>query len=481
MKNLPINAMGPLSVGDPFDPTSDESRKARRIFREHCKIVADQGSDNVSLDMFWGAIEPKRGVYNFDFIDFALDIVFDHNLGGILIDSAHKCGGNVGDNFNMPIPEHAWAETLANAILSDFVPRTVRDIRYVSELGNENLDAVACFATDFVMPLHRRRWQAILEHFADRADLIRELNVSLGPTGELRYPSYNHHDGDKAKYPTRGRLQFYSSMAIESFRAYVLTKYNGIEGVNKAWGTNLTVDEILPPSDPHEFFARRDHHNTQYGRDLFEWSNSSLLDSGRKILGGFFDVFAADDSPFKGTDIGAKIPGIHWMTGRKDGNHFEMGRRLPELSAGLIRSGDDGWHDDSRGHGYSHTLGMFKEFANRPDSRFVLHFTCLEMPDGEDKEHRANSVANSLVWWVGNEAKRQGIPVKGENAVWWNLPNAEAWERMRSHLAVPGSFGVYEGLTVLRMENIAEFPVAAEELGKTTAFVRDAFEVESAA
>lgn len=109
---------------------------------------------------------------------------------------------------------------------------------------------------------------------------------------------------------------------------------------------------------------------------------------------------------------------------------------------------------------------MVAEFQNNPHSRVVLHFTCLEMADGEGGK-KANSVARSLVIWVGQEAQKQGVPIKGENAVWWTLSDPASWARMRSHLAVEGTSGAYEGLTILRMGDVATNAVSKAEMERT--------------
>jgi hypothetical protein len=253
------------------------------------------------------------------------------------------------------------------------------------------------------------------------------------------------------------------------------------------------------------------------------------------VLKKVFEILAADDSPMKGIDIGVKVPGIHWLTGTwefnaqiatdklqaelagicaeqarnfdgktdaatygdqlarklaqhvrtrtktwkpvEDGGSIKLGSRLAELAAGLIRTSDRAdWESDEAGRGYRPLIKLFAEFEGNKNSRLVMHFTCLEMADGEGAERNANSVAQSLVYWVGAEAHRQGVPIKGENAVSWNLPLPGAWERMRQHLldASLDANGVrqgwFEGLTILRMNHVADDPVAAAEMVKTTAY-----------
>ncbi len=118
-----------------------------------------------------------------------------------------------------------------------------------------------------------------------------------------------------------------------------------------------------------------------------------------------------------------------------------------------------------------------KQFTVNAVTTFAIeHFTCLEMADGADGK-KAMSLANSLVRWVGAEAKRQGVPVKGENALNFMLPIPQSWDLMRSALALPGQDGVYEGLTLLRINDVLGHDVCKTELGKIIALI-NASEVE---
>jgi beta-amylase len=71
--------------------------------------------------------------------------------------------------------------------------------------------------------------QAFAAHFAPLADSFAEVNISLGPTGELRYPAYNKSDG--WSYPDRGNFQAYSRLAQQGFREWALARFGGLTGV----------------------------------------------------------------------------------------------------------------------------------------------------------------------------------------------------------------------------------------------------------
>jgi hypothetical protein len=530
-KHISVNAMCSLLVGDPYNPGSQQSLDARAKARAYFISMKAKGVEGISADFWWGQIQPEEGPIDWTkpgaaYYDWLVDTIIECGLKVVPILSFHQCGGNVGDDVYVPIPKWVW-EKLAR-ILGD------ADYgKFVSEQGHVCEEYVSFWATHLVLDDYIALVKSFRDHFANRAQHFSEINISLGPAGELRYPSYNSHDKD-VDYPTRGALQCYSKLAKDSFRAWVLKKYKDLAGVDKAWGTNTVGGQaILPPSNPLQFFRDSDHLDMQYGRDFFDWYSGVPQDHARMILQRVFEVLAADDSPMKGIDIGVKVPGIHWLTGNwefsakvtteklqgelaqicaeqsrsldgktdaaaygdqlakklaqhvrmrtknwkpaVDGGVIKLSSRLAELAAGLIRTSDSAdWESDEAGRGYRPLIKLLSTFEGNKNSRLVMHFTCLEMADGEGADRNANSVAQSLVYWVGAEAHRQGVPIKGENAVSWNLPVRSAWDRMRMHLL--GSSvnemirrGWFEGLTILRMNHVADDPVAAEEMAKTTA------------
>jgi hypothetical protein len=168
------------------------------------------------------------------------------------------------------------------------------------------------------------------------------------------------------------------------------------------------------------------------------------------------DTFGPDHSPFKGIDIGAKIPGIHWRIGKiGEKGSIEFSDRLAEVTAGLINLDTETWMQDDKGRGYRDAIGLFSRLSLRSKgNRIVLHFTALEMQDGQDKPE-VYSAASTLVRWVGEEAKRQNLPIKGENALAGSLADRKVWERMATQVRSPEyPQGLYEGLTVLRMRDV---------------------------
>jgi len=460
-KYITVNVMAPLLVGTPTDMGSDASRQEIEQFKNWLRDIKARGVRGVSIDVWWGLVEQTEGVYTWGYYRQLFQLIIDAGLKVVPILSLHQCGGNVGDGKNfVPIPEWVWPK------LAKMVPSgKVEAVQYVSEKGNACAEYVSAFATHLILDTYRKLFQAFRNEFADIAEHIAEINISLGPAGELRYSSYK--DDDNSNWPNRGCFQFYSELAIASFRAWVLEKYGVESEVAKAWGfAEMEPEDVAPPADAGDFLKRKQHVKTVYGRDLLQWYHETLLKHGRMVMSAALEVFDAEDSPFKGVDLGAKIPGVHWRMGEWVDGKVVLADRLAEIPAGLIRVSADEWASDELGRGYKSIVSLFAELNKKAKhARVVLHFTCLEMPDGADGK-KALSLANSLVRWVGAEAKRQGVPVKGENALNFTLPVPQSWDLMRSALALPGQDGVYEGLTLLRISDVLESDVCKAELEK---------------
>lgn len=536
-EHITVNVMAPLTVGDPRDLNSAASREAWDGFERRLAKMKALQVDAVTTDVWWGLIEAEEGKFDWSYYDQLAKYITDAGLKWIPILSFHQCGGNVGDNVFVEIPKWVFPKIAAKA------SGNARDVKFVSEQGNESNEYVSFWATHLVLDNYVSMMKAFRDHFASYAPHIVEINISLGPSGELRYPSYNSHDTN-TDFPNRGALQCYSKLAVDSFRNFALAKYTDLAGVDKAWGTKTATGQVIqPPSNPEQFLNNGQHKDLQYGRDFFDWYSDSLIDHGRTVMRAAQSVFGAEDSPMKGIDLGAKVPGIHWQTGKRVfsreaalkvvrhkldkglpeigkhatdavsykesveafvdtvlaeslsvnfdpddhdgaiGGEIVLGSRFPELAAGLIRTSRGDWQSDQDGRGYRPLIKLFAELQSA--GRVVLHFTCLEKADGEDQDRNARSVARSLVRWVGAEAHQQGVPLKGENAVSWSLPVRKSWHIMQTHLdwlnkasraafsqdLVPGNY--YQGVTILRMDDVADGDVARDEMGKLTRAVHD--------
>lgn len=463
-ESLIFNAMAPLLIGDPSQMNSADSQTAWEKFARQLVEIKQLGIQAVSSDVWWGIIEADReGEFDWSYYDKLSNLIVGAGLKWVPILSFHKCGGNIGDDCTVNLPSWVFPK------LAGLLKSTDSAGKYVSEQGNVSSEYVSVWATDLILENYRSVMSAFQNRYAYLAPAIAEINLSLGPAGELRYPSYNSHDKN-SDYPHRGSVQAYSKLARQSFHDYIMQKYGNLESLNKAWGHPLDrgAHVIEPPRDVEQFFRNQGQHKSQYGRDFCNWYAQSLREHGRKVMQAAISVFGSKDSAFAGIDLAAKVPGVHWRMGAWKGEELQFADRLAEIPAGLISANPDDWNE-FRGRGYAELISLFSNLAeSSKKSRIVLHFTCLEMPDAAGNPG-VNSLAYTLVRWIGKQAKRAGLTIKGENALAFHLYDKACWDRMRSHLALQGNNGDYAGITFLRLTDILASRTAQEELKRLIA------------
>lgn len=426
------NAMAPLEL---------TSQSQWNDFQWQLGEAASYGLDGISVDVWWGKVEAAGdNQFDWSYYDQIFDTIINAGLKIVPIMSFHQCGGNVGDDCNIPIPGWFWSQAAnQNPGISE------NDLRYRSELGNYSYETVSLWADDFVLDQYVEFMAAFEDRYAHLADHIIELNISMGPAGELRYPSYNQHDGASplAHYPNRGTLQAYGNLAVADFRNWAQDRYGNLTTLNNAWGTNLTSwGQINPPSNASFFFDNQDHLYTQYGRDFIRWYHESLTQHGTRMIDAAIQGFSGALSDI---ELGMKIPGIHWQIG----NPSDSMRRVPEITAGLIPT-DININIPATGHGYNSMIST-TQTGSDPSRNVVLHFTALEMNNQDfDGGSLAYSRAQDLVFWVGDAAGAMGVDLKGENALAGGVQTDNGWDNIENAF----TWTSYNGLTVLRLSNV---------------------------
>lgn len=434
------NVMAPLRVND----------ADLEVFENQLITVKNYGVDAVSVDVWWGEVEGTGdNNFNWSYYDTIFAKIKKHGLKIVPILSFHQCGGNVGDDCNIPLPSWIWSKYKDKIFNGMQINDT--DLQYKSEQGNFSKETVQLWVYPLVADEYSDFVKAFKSHFASYDSDIIEINVSAGPSGELRYPSYNAHDFGTG-YPSRGGLQAYSRLAVQDFQNKMLNKYGTLAGINHAWKTNLTnVSQIQPPSNTDFFFNSGDYKNIQYGQDFVDWYNQSLVDYGKSLV---TNVIANLGDSFPSAKIGFKIPGVHWTMGHP------IHPRAAEVAAGLIQTSVD-LNADKSGHGYSNIVSLAKTLSTQ-GREIVLHFTCLEMDDQNFAPQY--SLAKTLVFWVANEAQRQGVTIKGENALSDGVNSGHGWDNIHNAF----DFASYSGFTTLRIGEV----VAGVGQKRYSAFIR---------
>ena len=433
----------PLETATVMAPLEIPRQISMEKFEQLLDEAKQTGVNTVSVDVWWGKVE-KNGDQQFDwsYYDAVFQKIRDRQLKIVPILSFHQCGGGPGDDCDIPPPPWLYAHFAT-------VGLTANDLKYESETGSLQDDAIPPWATAVpaVLDQFREFMQAFAAHYAAHVGDFVELNISLGPTGELRYPAYNKADG--WNYPDRGFFQAYSTLAQTQFRNWALARFVGLSGVAQRWETPLAHPaEIrvpgghLPPKTgkrAETFVNDRDYADKPYGRDFVDWYNESLVEHGRRVLVAADGAFGGT---FKAIPLGMKIPGVHWQM-KACAPH----PRIAEITAGLVQTTLD---LDARAdaYGYQRILDMIADIKNQTGRDVILHFTAAEM-DNDPACGDGNSMAEALVFWISQAAQDRNIHHKSENALACVAKPGDDrnWESIRNVF----SNAPYQGFTLLRL------------------------------
>ncbi|MQK21570.1 glycosyl hydrolase family protein, partial [Escherichia coli] len=177
-----------------------------------------------------------------------------------------------------------------------------------------------------------------------------DIEVGLGPAGELRYPSYPQSQG--WVFPGIGEFQCYDKYLKADFKE-VAAKAGHPE-----W--ELPDDAGVYNDGPEStgFFKKNGGtYKTEKGKFFLTWYSTTLIKHGDQILD-------EANKAFQGCKVklAIKVSGIHWW--------YNVSSHAAELTAGYYNIfGRDGYRPIAR-------------MLTRHDNA-ILNFTCLEMRDSE--------------------------------------------------------------------------------------------------
>ncbi|KAF5945022.1 hypothetical protein HYC85_015250 [Camellia sinensis] len=327
--------------------TVDNVLENKDGLKKKLKELRAAGVDGVMVDVWWGIVEFK-GSKQYDWTAYRslFQLVQECGLRLQAIMSFHQCGGNVGDVVNIPIP--SWVLEIGE---SD------PDIFYTNRSGNRNkeyltmgVDNLPFFAGRTAVEIYSDYMKSFRENMSDflEAGLIIDIEVGLGPAGELRYPSYPQNQG--WVFPGIGEFQCYDKYLKAEF------KEAATNAGHPEWNVPDNAGEYNDTPESTEFFKPNGTYITEEGKFFLTWYSNKLLSHGDQILDEANKAFLGCK-----VKLAAKVSGIHWWY--KDDSH------AAELTSGFYNLNDrDGYRPIAR--------MISRHYA-------ILNFTCLEMRDYE--------------------------------------------------------------------------------------------------
>ncbi|KAL6656702.1 hypothetical protein ACP70R_004482 [Stipagrostis hirtigluma subsp. patula] len=374
---VPVFVMLPLGV-----VTLENELEDAEGLRAQLRRLRDAGVDGVMVDVWWGIVEGAGpGLYEWRAYRELFRLVQAEGLKLQAIMSFHACGGNVGDAVSIPIPR--WVREVG-----DDDP----DVFYTSSAGVRNreyltigVDDQPLFYGRTAIQLYADFMKNFRENMADFLDsgLIVDIEVGLGPAGELRYPSYPESQG--WEFPGIGQFQCYNKYLAADFKAAAA------EAGHPEWELPGDAGDVNDtPEDTGFFAAEGGTYLTEQGRFFLAWYSGKLLEHGDRVLDEANRAFLGCR-----VKLAAKVSGIHWW--------YRHPSHAAELAAGYYNlDGRDGYRPVAR-------------MLSRHDGA-LLNFTCAEMRDSEQPEE-AMSSPERLVRQALSAGWGEGVDVALENAL----------------------------------------------------------------
>nr|BAN42184.1 beta-amylase, putative [Entamoeba invadens] len=366
--SVEVNVMLPLDVVGSSGLTNSAQLK-----NDFTKLKSG-GVAGVMTDVWWGLVETSAKSYNWAGYTDMAKLAKDAGLKLQVVMSFHKCGGNVGDTCNIPIP--SWARSSSSAAFKD--PQGNTNDEYISF----GADSLAVFGGRTPLQIYKDFMSAFKTKFASYISdgTINEVQVGMGPCGETRYPAYPL---SRWTYCGVGEFQYSDSNSLSQLQSAATAAGHSEWG--KASPPNAGTYNSKPPSSTGFFGSGSDNYKSEYGKFFLNWYHQQLIKHAENILSSAKSVFGS-------LAIAGKVAGIHWWY--NDNSH------AAELTAG--------YYNTNSQDAYSNIAKAFKKYGARFD------FTCLEMT-GTDSN--CGSTPANLVNQAYTAAGSAGAVKCGENAL----------------------------------------------------------------
>ena len=422
-EKIDFNAMAPLHVMH-YNDSNLEENEDWILFSKHLDEANSIGVDAISVDVWWGFVERQNNEFYWSYYFKVFDMIIENSLDIIPIMSFHSFDPGENSKFRAPVPLWAWD------LISKEYGLRIQDLKYNSE--DMDIDKQPKYSDEYIS-LWLDKWTLVqysefisefISVFKDYQPYFQEINISLGPTGELRYPSYNGHDG--GKFPNRGRMQCYSKPAQDHFLKWMQEKYPA---------KTKFSDILVKSSEFKNNIKKQNYRSNPDIQDLFQWYNYSLMKHGNRVLKIAMELIPENIS------VGFKMPGIHWKI--KDPKMA----RISEMTCGLINAKT---LDGEEAYAYSLKLVI----SDLPLERLIFHFTCIEQVNSTSINDFKTGYSRPeiLVDEVSTASKGLGLIIKGENSLSKNLYNKSAWLKIEKILETKR----FSGVTIMRVKDISK-------------------------
>nr|VDD21365.1 unnamed protein product [Brassica oleracea] len=385
-KKVPVYVMMPIDTFG-IDASGCPIIKRLKALTVSLKALKLAGVHGVAVEVWWGIVERfcplefKWSLYEelFRLISEAglklhVSLCFHSNM--------HLFGGKGG--ISLPL----WIREIGDVN---------KDIYYRDKNGFSNNDYLTLGVDQ--LPLFGGRtavqcYEDFMLSFSTKfepyfGNVIEEIGVGLGPSGELRYPAHPSGDG-RWKFPGIGEFQCHDKYMMEN-----LMTVASQEG-KPQWGSRDPPSAGCYNSFPSGVPFFEDGHDnflSDYGRFFLEWYSGKLICHADAILAKAADVLRRrQEEEKRPVMLVAKIGGIYWW--------YKTSSHPAELTAG--------YYNTALRDGYDPVASVLSRHGA------ALHIPCLDMADCETPEKYLCS-PEGLLRQIHDVSKKRTIQVTGGN------------------------------------------------------------------
>ncbi|KAK3152068.1 hypothetical protein QOZ80_2BG0153850 [Eleusine coracana subsp. coracana] len=336
--------------------------------------------DGVIVDCWWGIVEawiPRK--YEWSGYRDLFGIIKEFKLKVQVVLSFHGSGNNGSSDMLISLPK--WIMEIA---------QENQDIFFMDREGRRNTECLS-WGVDKERVLRGRTGIEVYFDFMrsfhmefrnlSEEGLISAVEIGMGASGELRYPSCPETMG--WRYPGIGEFQCYDRYMQKNLRQSAVSRGHlfWARGPDNAGYYN---------SRPHEtgFFCDGGDYDSYYGRFFLNWYSGVLI-------GHVDQVLSLAALAFDGAKIVVKIPSIYWW--------YKTASHAAELAAGL--------YNPTNRDGYSPVFGMLKKHS------VLLKLACYGPEFTVQDNDEAFADPEGLTWQVMNAAWDHGLSLCIESAL----------------------------------------------------------------
>ncbi|KAH6760828.1 beta-amylase 2 [Perilla frutescens var. hirtella] len=347
--------------------------------KEELQHLRSLNVDGVVVDCWWGIVEawtPKK--YEWAGYREMFNIIREFGMKLQVVMAFHEYGGPDTGGIFISLPQ--WVLEIGKSNQDIFF--TDREGRRNTECLSWGIDKERVLKGRTGIEIYFDFMRSFRTEFDDlfTEGLISAVEVGLGASGELKYPSFSERMG--WRYPGIGEFQCYDKYLLQNLQKAAKLRGHSFwaRGPDNAGYYN---------SKPHEtgFFCDRGDYDSYYGRFFLHWYTQVLIDHAENVL-------SLASLAFEDIQIVVKIPAVYWW--------YKTTSHAAELTAG--------YYNPSNQDGYALLLEVLKKHA--VTMKFVI--AGFQAPYQEIDE--ALSDPEGLNWQVLNSGWDRGVSVAGQNA-----------------------------------------------------------------